>query len=258
MTERRRTIIVRRARRRALLAALVLSTMGVGVARAQDGLGIPSRPDESPPDGGVEAKKLTKVPKQTKFVEAEYPKEALDKNIEADVTLLLDINAEGKVDSAAVTEPANPAGMGFDEAAMIAAQQFEFEPAEMDGKKIAVQIGYKYKFRVKPKAPPPPPAPAAGTPAATDVGAPAPAPAPAPPGVVNFSGILRERGTRLPLQGMLVTVFRDDGEKPLGFEATSDANGSFQFFDLSPGDWKILIEPPGFYPYRTTETIKVR
>ena len=55
---------------------------------------------------------------------------------------------------------------------------------------------------------------------------------------------------------MLVTVFRDDGDKPLGFEATSDAKGAFQFFDLTPGDWKILIAPPGFYPYRTTETIK--
>jgi len=244
-----------RGRRAALVATLAVSTMAAGVARAQDGLGIPSRPQEAAPDGGVEAKKLTKLPKQTKFVEAEYPKEALDKNIEADVTLLLDINAEGKVDSVGITEPANPPGMGFDEAALVAAQQFEFEPAEMDGKKIAVQIGYKYKFRLKPKAPPPP---APETPAAPDAGAPvaAEAPAPAPPAVVNFSGILRERGTRLPLAGMLVTVFRDDGEKPLGFEATSDPNGAFQFFDLTPGDWKILIEPPGFYPYRTTETIK--
>ena len=54
---------------------------------------------------------------------------------------------------------------------------------------------------------------------------------------------------------MLVTVFRDDGEKAMGFEATSDAAGVFKFFDLTPGDWKVLIEPPGFYPYRTTETI---
>jgi TonB family protein len=215
-------------------------------------------PDQTPPDGGVEAKKLTKVPKQTKFVEAEYPKEAVDKNIEADVVLLLDIDAEGKVDSVGITTPATPAGLGFDEAAMIAAQQFEFEPAEMDGKKIAVQIGYKYKFRLKPKAPPPPPAPDAGVaPIETTPTAPAAPAVVAPAPVANFSGILRERGTRLPLAGMLVTVFRDDGEKPLGFEATSDTSGAFTFFDLTPGEWKVLIEPPGFYPYRTTETIKV-
>ena len=61
-----------------------------------------------------------------------------------DVVLLLDINAEGKVDSVGIAAAANPPGMGFDEAAMVAAQQFEFEPAEMDGQKIAVQISYKY------------------------------------------------------------------------------------------------------------------
>ena len=75
--------------------------------------------------------------------------------------------------------------------------------------------------------------------------------------MANFAGILRERGTRLPLAGLLVTVFRDDGEKPVGFEAASDETGAFTFFDLTPGEWKVLIEPPGFYPYRTTETIKV-
>ncbi len=243
----------------------MLATVSGGAARAQspEGLGIPARPDQAQPSASVEAKKLTKVPKQTKFVEAEYPKEAFDKNIEADVVLLLDIDAEGKVESVAITEPATPAGMGFDEAAMLAAQQFEFEPAELDGKKLAVQIGYKYKFRVKAKAPPPPPPEAPGTPApeGTQPVAPppaAPAATPAAASIANFAGILRERGTRLPLPGLLVTVFRDDGEKPLGFEATTDSTGAFTFFDLTPGEWKVLIEAPGFYPYRTTETIKVR
>ncbi len=227
----------------------------------------------------VEAQKLTKTPKQTKFVEAEYPKQALDKGIMTDVVLLLDINAEGKVDSVGLVEPANPPGMGFDEAAMVAAHGFEFEPAEMDGRKIAVQITYKYKFRFKPKraaaAFPDGGAPDAGAPdgGAPDAGAPdggapdggAPdgaaatgaAPVkPTPQPVVNFAGVLRERGTRLPLAGVLVTVFREDGASPLGFEATSDATGGFRFFDLTPGDWKVLAEPPGFFPYRTTETIK--
>ena len=217
----------------------------------------------------VEAQKLTKTPKQTKFVEAEYPKQALDKGIMTDVVLLLDINAEGKVDSVGLVEPANPPGMGFDEAAMVAAHGFEFEPAEMDGRKIAVQITYKYKFRFKPKraaaAFPDGGAPDAGAPdgGAPDGGAPDGAAAtgaapvkPTPQPVVNFAGVLRERGTRLPLAGVLVTVFREDGASPLGFEATSDATGGFRFFDLTPGDWKVLAEPPGFFPYRTTETIK--
>ena len=243
------------------LATSLTFLLSAGVARAQspEGLGIPARPAEPAP--AVQANKLTKLPKQTKFVEAEYPKEAVAKGIETDVILLLDINAEGKVDSVAIAEPVNPAGMGFDEAAMVAAQQFEFEPAEMGGKKIAVQITYKYKFKLTAKATPAPEAPA--TPPAESERPPAPAepvaapakPAPAP--VANFAGVLRERGTRLPLAGLLVTVFRDDGEKPVGFEAASDETGAFTFFDLTPGEWKVLIEPPGFYPYRTTETIKV-
>ncbi|HXI60742.1 MAG TPA: TonB-dependent receptor, partial [Polyangia bacterium] len=80
-------------------------------------------------------------------------------------------------------------------------------------------------------------------------------PAPTKEPVTNFSGLLRERGTRLPLAGVLVTVFRDDGEKPIGFEATSDDKGVFHFVDLASGPWKILIDPPGYYPFRTTEEI---
>ncbi len=241
---------------------IVVSMQPAARAQSTEGLGIP-RPEQQPPAGSqVDAQKLTKLPKQTKKVAAEYPKDALEKDITAEVVLLLSINAEGKVDSVGIAEPANPPGMGFDEAAMIAAQQFEFEPAEMNGKKIAVQISYKYKFTLTAKAPkveqPPAAEPAtAPEPEAAPVAPVAAVPAaPRPEPVANFAGILRERGTRLPLSGILVTVFRDDGDKALGFEATSDATGAFQFFDLTPGDWKVLIEPPGFYPYRTTETIK--
>ena len=120
----------------------------------------------------------------------------------------------------------------------MAAQQFEFEPAEMDGKPIAVQITYRYRFRLKSQAAPPPPAPDGG-PSPPDGGAPhadgaplRPPPRRAQP-VVNFAGVLRERGTRLPLAGVLVTVFRDDGDKPIGFEATTDDEGRLPV--LRPG-----------------------
>jgi TonB family protein len=243
----------------ALSAVLIVVVAASPTARGQSAEGLNmTRPDQPPAAAEVEAKKLTKLPKQTKFVEAEYPQRALEQNVEADVILLLDINALGKVDSVGIAEPTTTPGMGFDEAAMIAAQQFEFEPAEMNGQKIAVQITYKYKFKLAAK--PVPQAPVSGTAGTTPAPATAPtqvAPAkPAVAPVVNFAGVLRERGTRLPLQGVLVTVFRDDGQKAQGFEATSDATGAFRFFDLTTGDWKVLIDPPGFYPYRTTETIK--
>lgn len=248
-----------------LAVALGLSTLAGVASRARaqgiEGLGVP--PSGARPEEKIEAGKLSKLPKLVKFVPADYPKEAVEKGIEAEVVLLLDVDAKGKVSSVAIAEPSASPGMGFEEAALAAAQQFEFEPAEMDGKPIAVQLPYRYKFKLTPAAPAPapaPPGPDAGAPEAPprpDAGAPE-APAAAAPTkepVANFTGILRERGTRLPIAGALVTVFRDDGEAPVGFEANADAEGRFRFFDLAPGPWKVLSEPPGYYPFRTTETI---
>src|SRR6185369_16241474 len=135
-------------------AALGLAALPAGQsARGQTTVQSGPLPQEG---GEVEAKRLTKVPKQKKFVEAEYPAEARDKGITADVVLLLSITADGKVDSASIAEPSATPGMGFEEAATVAALQFEFEPAEMDGKPFAVQINYKYHFTLKPKETPPP------------------------------------------------------------------------------------------------------
>ena len=136
-----------------LTLAFLTLALAPGAAQAQttEGLGGP-KPGASET---VEATKLSKLPKQKKFVEAEYPAEAAEKGLEAEVVLLLDIDATGQVTGVIVTEPATPPGLGFDEAATLAAQQFEFEPAELDGKPIAIQLGYRTKFKLKPKAPEP-------------------------------------------------------------------------------------------------------
>jgi outer membrane receptor protein involved in Fe transport len=144
--------------------------------------------------------------------------------------------------SAAVDEPKTPTGLGFEEAALTAAYDLAFEPAELAGKPVPVQIVYKFKF-VPPKPPAPEPAKVA------EVEKPKPAP------IENFSGKLVERGTRLPLAGILVTVYRMEGDKPVGFEATTDAQGVFHFYDLQPGAWKVRIEPSAYYPVRTSEDI---
>ena len=231
---------------RLVLTALALALATPTLAFAQ------AAPDAGAGAGQIDVGKLSKVPKQTKFIEAEYPADAAAKGIETDVILLLDINDKGGVDGVTVLEPSPQTGFGFDEAASAAAMLFEFEPAEMNGKPVPVQLSYRYKFRMKPKAPPePPPAPADGsTPAA-----PAAPAAPERKPVVNFNGRLIERGTRAPLQGVLVTVFRDTEKGREGFEASSDAEGRFEFFDLAAGEWKVLVESPGYYPYRTSEDI---
>jgi len=220
----------------------------------------------------LEAGQLTKLPKQSKFVEAEYPAAAAEQQIEADVILLLDIDEQGYVTSASPAEPATVPGQGFEDAAIIAALQFEFEPAEMDGQPIAVQISYRYRFELKPELAEPEAEQAAEQTAeggTQGAGAEALA-ASLPEPVKNFSGQLLERGTRLPLTGALITVFRqgtggdesaaerdeDGGESgAVGYEATADDEGRFAFFNLEPGNWKVLVEPPGYYPFRTNEDV---
>ncbi|MDZ4697295.1 MAG: TonB-dependent receptor [Deltaproteobacteria bacterium] len=234
--------------------AVILLLLSGSASAQPDGAGAPIKDDSKREE--VQATQLSKVPKQIVFVDAEYPKEAFDKKIEADVTLLLDIDAQGKVTQVGIAEPSAFPEMGFEEAAMVAANGFLFEPAEINGMPVAVQIGYRYRFLQKVVVPAPEPAPPPtenGETGATPVAPAAPKREP----VVNFSGVLLERGTRLKLSGFNVTVFREIEGKTVGYEANSNAEGKFEFFDLDPGDWKVLIEQPGYFPFRTTESVVV-
>lgn len=233
-----------------LLSLTCISSMRNAHAQGPESGGARPPVPEQADRESLDVSKLSKLPKQTKFVEADYPPAATEQNIEGEVTLLLDISDKGLVESVTVVE-ANPPGLGFEEAATLAAQDLEFEPAEIDGQPIAIQLSYKYRFTLKPKAEAPPveaPAPE-GEPAS------APPTAPEVDKVANFTGTLLERGTRTPLPGVLVTVFRDDVDPPVGYEATTDEQGTFTFYNLPDGPWKVLIEAPGYYPFRTTEDI---
>ena len=242
------------ARRLGVLAAL-LSMVAASAVRAAEESG--SREDKaaaerageagiSATDKGptIEASELSKQPKLTKPAKVAYPPNAIGKSGEVEVVLLVDLDDKGEVTGATVIEPKTPTGFGFEEAAVTAAYSLGFEPAEVAGKPAPVQIVYKFKF-VPPKPPAPPAAPVA-----------APVEAPKPPPVENLVGVLLERGTRLPMSGILVTVYRSGGEEPVGFENITDAKGHFHFFDLQPGTWKVFIEPPAYYPFRTTEEIR--
>lgn len=72
-----------------------------------------------------------------------YPREAKRKKIEGPVVMDILIDASGRVREAElVTGP----GYGLDEAAMDAVYRFQFRPAEVDGKPVAVRIRYIYRF----------------------------------------------------------------------------------------------------------------
>jgi TonB family protein len=221
------------------LTTLLLLAVGFAAQAAEEAGSHPA------PFAEIDASALSKPPKLVKPAIPSYPAEAAEKRVEAEVTLLVDLDDKGEVSGAAVIEPKPPTGMGFEEAAVIAAYQLGFEPAEMNGKPVPVQITYKFKFIPPRRAAPPPPQ-------AEEVAPEPPKPVP----VENFTGLLVERGTRLPMSGVTVTVYRNEDGKPVGFEAQSDDKGVFHFFDLAPGTWKVVLEPPGYYPFRTTEDIR--
>src|SRR3954471_4374587 len=202
----------------------------------------PAVAGDPPPVGG-----LSKLPKQTVFVEATYPPEAAAAGLEADVVLNLTIDVTGHVSQAEVATSAGPGREAFDAAAVAAAAGYLFEPAESEGKPVAVELAYKVKFRLQTRPAPAPPT-ASGR-SAVPVAAP-------PPPRESLAGLLRERGTRSPLIGVVVTATKEGASPPLAFEATSDGDGRFALYDLSLGTWDVAVEAPAYFPFRTSEEVR--
>ena len=168
---------------------------------------------------------LTKNPELLEFVQAPYPAQAQAARVEGVVTLLLEIDAEGKVTRAEVT---GTAGYGFDEAALVAAQAFLFSPAEDASGPVPVAIEFDYGFVLD---------------AQTHVGAvPQADPAERPPQdlPVNLDGTLVEMGTRRPLGGVAVRV------EPLGAETRTENDGTFAFRGLPAGAHTVRVVHPGY------------
>ena len=192
-------------------------------------------------------------PKLLSEQKATYPAKALTDRIAARVIVELVISDKGEIDSANVTGTAlyDEAGegiesqdtYGFGDAALAAAFALRFAPAMTNGTPVSVSISYTFHFTLPAKSSPPTPE------------SKTPIPPPAKAAAVNFRGKLLERGTRAILPGVVVTVFRGEGKDAVGFEATSNENGGFTFFDLAPGVWNVRVTPSGYHPYETTEQI---
>lgn len=236
-----------------LLASIPVVAVAQGDSASADG-------EEELNSGLQEAVPITKNPSLVKQVEAVYPKAALRDRIEADVALEFDITNQGTVDNIAViststfaetlssttgvdlsvTRSSTIADYGFVRAATAAVALMEFSPAEAGGEPITVRVPFVYKFKL-----PPPVVVTEATDTATA----------AAPGIVNFRGVIRQRGTRRRVSGVVITVFRKYEGKEVGFEAVTNDEGEFEFYDLAPGNWKVLAEADGYYPIRTAETI---
>jgi TonB family protein len=207
---------------------------------------------------------ITKLPVLKENAEAVYPGAALRDRIEAKVVLQLDIDTSGRVadalvvassttaEDAATVATSTIADYGFVRAAKRAARALVFEPAEAGGKPVPVRITYTINFEL-----PAPKVPEEARTSSTSTGAVERETLRVEgEGRENFLGVVRERGTRRLLAGVVVTVYREEGGKESGFEAITDKQGRFKFVDLEPGDWKVLAEAEGFFPFRTEETMR--
>lgn len=164
---------------------------------------------QEPPatDPAEEAAPITVMPEVVTFVEPVYPPGAKAQGLEGRVLLQLAISAEGAVTDVAVAEPA---GAGFDEAAMAAARQLRFTPAQTSEGPVPVVIEFAYGFTLGEEE------------------------APAP---INLEGTLVQRGTRAPLADLPVVVVGSDGTR---FPATSDADGRFAVRGVPPGATRVV------------------
>lgn len=184
----------------------------------------PPKAEEAPP----EPLPLTKNPELVEMVQAAYPPEAEAAGLEAVVGLLIEIDATGAVSK---VEVLRPAGHGFDEAAVEAARQFRFHPAEDANGPTPVAVEFDYGFKLTPAE------------AGPEAGAPAPTTA-APPGdpalPVNLEGSLTEMGTRRPLAGFVVR------HEPSGLEATTDGDGRWAFHGVPEGLGQVRVVRPGY------------
>ncbi len=200
----------------ALVCAALLT--GAPAAAQQRGSDVGGQPTK---------RKLTKMPRLVKFVEAEYPPDKKAAGIGASVVLTIEIAATGKVTNVSV---ATSAGSDFDAAALAAASKFEFEPAEVDDKPAPAKITYRYDFVVAPQE----------------------AEAPA---LASFEGEVHAASSGAPIAGAIVSI-RDTGAiTAAGGRAKTDAAGRFTFPDLPAGDYEVLVESPDGTKSSFTESL---
>jgi TonB family protein len=172
--------------------------------------------------------RLDKPPKLLRFVEAPAPP-ALAGRGHAEVVLQIDLDDKGKVVRVELLKPAPHPEDGFDEAAVTAARQFEFEPGMAGGKPVPVRITYAYKFllRALPSPSPSPPSPSPGGPEEAAPEGPA----------VPLSGRVLRKGDRVPLSGISVIV--DEAPKTV-----SDDDGNFAFERVPAGKHTLHLRSP--------------
>lgn len=149
------------------------------------------------------AAQLTRPPVLLEFVPAAYPAQQPPVTHVTEVSLELLVSAEGLVTEARVT---HSGGLAFDEAALEAARQFRFSPAEVSEVPTAVKLAYRYTFE-----PPEPPVTEG-----------------------EFGGVLLDQDTKQPVADAKIRI--------VGFrEATTDERGRFSFSGVPKGPIQVEV-----------------
>ena len=195
--------------------------------------GLEADPDAPEPEMADE---LTRLPALAEQVAATYPEAARAGGTHGLVQLELDVSDRGALDAVRLLSE-EPHGWGFGVAAIRAVWQFRFEPALAGEVPVPVRITYTYGFELEEVIV----ETIAETPdAGADID---------PEGPENFTGVVRERGTRRVLAG--VDVHIDD----LEHSVVTDDLGQFAFRGIPAGFHRVIVAVPGYEKFETEEEI---
>jgi TonB family protein len=203
------------------------------------------------PTAAPEKTVLTKPPELITGMDAAYPDEARAAGRQGVVVLRITIDAAGRV---AMLEVVSSAGADLDWAAMGAASNFVFSPAEVNGKPAPVAVEYQTVFELEEiveEVPIEEPE--------EEIDEFLDEEAKRPRGPRNLDGIVREAATKIPLEGVEIVIELEGKWENWedGIVTTvSDDEGRFSFYGLPDGEHRVTFAYSGYDPQFVDEEIR--
>lgn len=166
--------------------------------------------------------RVTKAPVLVEGTQADYTQEAIDARVEGTVNLRLTIDANGAVTKVEVLDGI---GYGLDEEAVKAAENFVFEPAEINNQPAAVTLTFQVEFSL-------PVLPSA------------------------FTGKVVDSATGNGVQASITITYKEGEfefeEAPTATTVTEPGDGTFSFEDVPPGIYDVRLEIDQYQGFSTT------
>jgi len=208
-----------------------------------DGLVSQEEAKSKPKIKEEEVPTLSKLPVLSKFVEAEYPKELREQEVEGIVTVYIDLDENGIVKDVGLIKSDNNL---FTIPAINAIKQFEFSPAEYQDKKVPVRITYQYNFVIKDKK--------EATKKEIEKAKKEKTAIIEKVDYDSVKGRVIAYGNREPISYLSVRLIDKNKQE---FETVTDDYGNFLFKNLEDGKYRLVIDPKDHYlGYETSENIK--